>query len=176
LDPVAAAAGLEQLSLIPDGTRAYVTCGDDDARAVSGRLPRLDGVRALFLSGKDAQVLADTGTVQDAADRLAEAVGTVILTLDAPHVLCFVDGRRLDLPELDLGPVVDPTGDRDLLCAAFAWAELRGTGVEDAARWAHLYFRLAMRVPTATGGAATLEQLLEAGDELGLARPSELRA
>jgi len=30
-------------------------------------------------------------------------------------------------------------------------------------------------VPTATGGAATLEQLLEVGDELGLARPSKLR-
>jgi ribokinase len=175
LAPVAAAAGLEQLPLIPDGTRAYVTCGDDDARAVSGRLPPLGGVRALFLSGKDALVLTSTGTVDDAADRLAEAAGTVMLTLDAPRVLCVVDGRRVELPELDLGPVVDPTGDRDLLCAAFAWAELRGAGVEDAARWAHLYFRLAMRVPTATGGAATLEQLLEAGDELGLARPSELR-
>jgi ribokinase len=175
LSPVAVAGGLEQLPLIPDGTLAYVTCGDDDARAASGRLPRLSSVRALFLSGKDALVLTGTATVDDAARRLAEAVGTVMLTLDAPHVLAFVDGRRVELQDLDYGPVVDPTGDRDLLCAAFAWAELRGAGVEDAVRWAHLYSRLAMRVPTATGGAATMEQLLEAGDEVGLGRPSGLR-
>ncbi len=176
LSPRAAAAGLEQLPLVPDGARTYVTCGDDDARAVSGRLPAgLSSVRALFLSGKDALVLTGTATVEDAARRLAGAAGTVMLTLDAPHILAFVDGRRIELQDLDYGPVVDPTGDRDLLCAAFAWAELRGAGVEDAVRWAHLYTRLAMRVPTATGGAATMEQLLEAGDEVGLARPSGMR-
>jgi ribokinase len=175
LGPTAAAAGLEQLPLIPDGTRAYVTCGDDDARAVSGRLPAgLNSARALFLSGKDALVLTRTDTVDDALDRLAEATPTVMLTLDAPRVIALAGGRRVELPDLDLGPVVDPTGDRDLLCAAFAWAELRGAGVEDAVRWAQLYFRLAMRVPTATGGAARLEELLEAGDDLGLARPPEL--
>jgi hypothetical protein len=32
-----------------------------------------------------------------------------------------------------------------------------------------------MRVPTATAGAVSLERLLEAGDELGLARPPGLR-
>ena len=175
LNPRAVAGGVEQLPLIPEGTRAYITCGDDDARAVSGRLPRLSSVRALFLSGKDALALTATATVEDAARRLAEAAGTVMLTLDAPDVLAFVDGRPFELQDLDYGPVVDPTGDRDLLCAAFAWAELRGSGVEDAVRWAQLYCRLAMRVPTATGGAATLEQLLEAGDELGLTRPAGLR-
>ena len=175
LSPKAVAGGVEQLPLIPEGTRAYITCGDDDARAVSGRLPRLSSVRALFLSGKDALALTATATVEDAARRLAEAAGTVMLTLDAPDVLAFVEGRPFELQDLDYGPVVDPTGDRDLLCAAFAWAELRGSGVEDAVRWAQLYCRLAMRVPTATGGAATLEQLLEAGDELGLARPAGLR-
>jgi ribokinase len=176
LGPAAVAGGVEQLPLIPDGTPAYVTCGDDDARAASGRLPGLSSVRALFLSGKDALVLTGTTTVEDAAHRLAGAVGTVMLTLDAPGVAAYVDGRRVELQDLDYGPVVDPTGDRDLLCAAFAWAELRGAGVEDAVRWAHLYCRLAMRVPTATGGAATLEELLEAGDGLGLARPSGLDA
>ena len=175
LSPKAVAGGVEQLPLIPEGTRAYITCGDDDARAVSGRLPRLSSVRALFLSGKDALVLTGTATVEDAAHRLADAAGTVMLTLDAPDVLVIADGDRLELQSLDYGPVVDPTGDRDLLCAAFAWAELRGSGVEDAVRWAQLYCRLAMRVPTATGGAATLEQLLEAGDELGLTRPAGLR-
>jgi len=173
LSPVAAAAGLEQLPLIPEGTRAYITCGDDDARAAAGRLPAgLDAVRALFLSVKDALVLTGTSTADDAAGRLAEAAPTVMLTLDIPDVLAYCGGRRVELPELDFGAVVDPTGDRDLLCAAFAWAELRGADVEDAICWAHVYSRLAMSVPTATGGAATLERLLEEGDKLGVARPS----
>jgi sugar/nucleoside kinase (ribokinase family) len=177
LSPVAAAAGLEQMPLIPEGSRAYITCGDDDARAASGRLPAgLENVRALFLSVKDALVLTGTSTADDAAGRLAEAVQTVVLTLEVPDVLALIDGRRAELPELADGPVVDPTGDRDLLCAAFAWAELRGADVEDAVRWAHLYSRLAMNVPTATGGAVALDRLLEAGDELGLTRPSGVRA
>ncbi len=177
LSPLAVAAGLEQLALIPDGARGFITCGDDDARAASGRLPAgLENARALFLSGKDALVLTATSTVEDAAARLGEAVGTVILTLDGAHILATVDGRRVELPDPDMASVVDPTGDRDLLCAAFAWAELRGASVEDAVRWACLYCRLAMTVPTATGGAATQDQLLEAGDALGLARPAAVGA
>ncbi len=177
LDPVAAAGGLEQLSLIPEGTRAYITCGDDDARAATGRLPAgLGNVRALFLNAKDALVLTGASTAEDACARLAETVGTVVLNLDVPDVLALVDGRRVDLLDIDHGPVVDPTGDRDLMCAAFAWAELRGAGVEDAVRWAQLYSRLAMSVPTATGGAATAEQLIEAGAALGLERPAGVSA
>jgi ribokinase len=177
LSPVAVAGGLMQLSLIPDGARAYITCGDDDARAVAGRLPPgLNNVRALFLGAKDALVLTGTSTVEDAVARLAEAVSTVVLTLDVPDVLALVDGHRVELPELDSVPVVDPTGDRDLLCAAFAWAELRGADVEDAIAWAQLYSRLAMTVPTATGGALTEEQLLAEGTDRGLVPPSGVRA
>ena len=32
----------------------------------------------------------------------------------------------VEVPDFEPGPVVDTTGDRDLLCAAFAWADLRG--------------------------------------------------
>ena len=175
LEPRAVAAGLEQLTLIPESARAYLTCGDDDARAGAGRVPAgLGGVRALFLTAKDALVLTGTRTVDDAAARLSGAVGTVVLSLDAPAMLAIVDGRRIETPEPDLGPVVDPTGDRDLLCAAFAWAELAGADAECAVAWATLHARLAMRVPTATAGAVSLERLLEAGDELGLARPPRL--
>ena len=39
LEPRAVAAGLEQVTLIPAGARAYITCGDDDARAGAGRVP-----------------------------------------------------------------------------------------------------------------------------------------
>jgi len=172
LEPQAVAAGLEQLTLIPESARAYITCGDDDARASAGRVPALGSIRALFLSGKDALVLTRTNTVDDAAAQLSGAAGTVILSLDAPGMLAIVDGRRIELPEPDPGPVVDPTGDRDLMCAAYAWADLRGASVEDALAWAWLYTRLAMTVPTATGGALKEEQLLEEGAARGLVAPA----
>jgi len=37
---------------------------------------------------------------------------------------------------------------------------------------AHLYSRLAMGVPTATGGAVSEERLLDEGAKCGLSRPS----
>src|SRR3954467_4447537 len=40
LSPRGVAATLEQIDLLPEGTCAFVTCGDDDARAFAGRLPR----------------------------------------------------------------------------------------------------------------------------------------
>jgi hypothetical protein len=49
---------------------------------------------------------------------------------------------------------------------------MRGAGVEDALAWAWLYTRLAMTVPTATGGALTEARLLEEGTSRGLVAPS----
>ena len=83
-------------------------------------------------------------------------------------------GQRIELPDFDVGPVVDTTGDRDLLCAAYAWADLRGAEAGDRLSWAHLYSQLAMGVPTATGGAVTEARLLEEGAKHGLDRPRAL--
>jgi ribokinase len=177
LDPVAVACNVEQLDIVPEGARAYLTCGDDDARAFSGRPPaRLGSARALFLSPSDAQVLTGTDGAQAAAERLAEAVPVLGITLGARGVLAFAGGRRVEVPDFEAGAVVDPTGDRDLMCAAYAWADLRGAEVEDALAWAQLYSRLAMCVPTATGGALTEERLLEEGTARGLVPPSGVTA
>ena len=100
----------------------------------------------------------------------------MVVTLGARGILAISGGRRIDVPDFDAGPVVDPTGDRDLLCAAFAWADLRGADIEQSIFWAQLYSRLAMTVPTATGGALTQEQLLAEGVERGLVPPSGVRA
>ena len=89
-------------------------------------------------------MLTQTETAEDAAAKLAGAIDLVVLVLDAPEVLAVADGRRVEVPDFDAGAIVDPTGDRDLLCAAYAWARLRGAGVEDGAAWAQLYSRLAM--------------------------------
>ena len=81
----------------------------------------------------------------------------------------------MEVPDFCPDEVVDTTGDRDLMCAAYAWADLRGAQADERISWAQLYSQLAMGVPTATGGAVTEERLLEEGATRGLARPSRAR-
>ena len=90
-------------------------------------------------------------------------------------MVAIAGGEAVEVPDFCSGPVVDTTGDRDLLCAAFAWADLRGAQPHERIAWAQLYSQLAMGVPTATGGAVTEERLLEEGAKHGLARPSRAR-
>jgi ribokinase len=173
LTPVAIAANLDQLDLLPNGTRSYLTCGDDDARAFSRQLPpKPVGARALFLNAPDALVLTNTESPEAAAEMLGEWVQSVVITLGADRALAVTGGHRVEIPDFDTGAVVDTTGDRDLLCAAYAWADLRGADADERLSWAQLYSRLAMGVPTATGGAVTEERLLEEGAKRGLSRPS----
>ena len=95
-----------------------------------------------------------------------------MITLGAERAIAVTGGHRVEIPDFDTGPVVDTTGDRDLLCAAYAWADLRGADADERLSWAQLYSRLAMGVPTATGGAVSEERLLEEGAKRGLSRPS----
>ena len=177
LTPVAVAGNLDQLDLVPNGVRAYLTCGDDDARAYSRQMPpRCVGARAMFLNAPDALVLTNTDSPEAAAERLVDWVSTVVVTVDAHRIVAITDGRPVEVPDYCEGSVVDTTGDRDLLCAAYAWADLRGAQPDERINWAQLYSQLAMGVPTATGGAVTEERLLEAGAGHGLARPSRARA
>jgi ribokinase len=58
LEPRAVALSLDQLYCVPEGSAAYVTCGDDDARAFARRPPaQLAGARALFVSKREALTL-----------------------------------------------------------------------------------------------------------------------
>ena len=81
----------------------------------------------------------------------------------AHGTLTMLGGSRVDAPDFETGPAVDTTGDRDLICAAYAWADLRGADAASSVAWACLYSQLAMTVPTATGGAVTEERLLQEG-------------
>lgn len=176
LEPVALAANLDQLDLIPDGAHAYLTCGDDDARAFARRPPSgLAGVRAIFVTEPHALLLTGADSVQAAAERLGEWIETVVITLGARGSLAVTGGRAVEVPDFDTGTPVDTTGGRDLLCAAYAWADLRGAADDERIAWAQLYSQLAMTVPTATGGAVTESRLLEEGRTRGLTPPSGSR-
>ena len=168
------AANLEQIHLVPEGTRLYLTCGNDDARAYAGRPPSALGrCCALFVDAHDALLLAGAAQLDDAVDALAGTVGTVIVTQGARPSLAVIEGQRLESTDLATGPAVDTTGDVDLLCAAYAWAELRGAEPVARVQWAQLYAALAMTVPTGTGGAVTEERLLDEGVKRGLAPPPQ---
>ena len=71
-EPRAVGVNLELLELAPSGPHAYVTCGDDDARAFARRIPpRLAGARALFVNGREACVLTGADKPEEAARELA---------------------------------------------------------------------------------------------------------
>jgi sugar/nucleoside kinase (ribokinase family) len=172
----AVACNLEQLHLVPEGARVLLTCGEDDARAFAGRLPAgIDRTTALFLDAHDAQVLTGTDTLGAAVDALATRIPTIVVTRGSQPAAAILQGERLETATFDIGPAVDTTGDRDLLCAAYAWADVRGADPLSRVRWAQLYAALAVTVPTATGGAVTDERLLEEGVRRGLEPPPQAR-
>ena len=173
LEPLALAANLDQLDLLSGGNHAYLTCGDDDARAFANRPPRgLAGARAMFVTEPHALQLTGASSVQAAARLLGEWVETVVITLGARGALAMMGGEPIEVPQFDTGRPVDITGARDLLCAAYAWADLRGAAPEERVAWAQLYSQLAMTVPTATGGAVTQERLVQEGQARGLTPPA----
>jgi sugar/nucleoside kinase (ribokinase family) len=170
----AVAANLEQLHIVPDGARVYLTCGDDDARAFAGRIPAaIRRAEVLFLDRADALVLTGKDALDDAVAALGETLQNVIVALGPHGTLAISQGERIETPGYGTGPAVDTTGDRDLLCAAYAWADLRGADPRACIAWAQLYAELAMSVPTATGGAVTQERLLEEGVTRGLVPPPQ---
>jgi sugar/nucleoside kinase (ribokinase family) len=172
LAPRAVIADLDQLDLLPAGARGYISCGDDGARAFAGRLPQgLDRVRALLVNEREALLLTGARSAEEAAERLAESVETVVVTLGPNGALAAVEGRLVRAGGFDVGPVVDTTGAGDLLAAAWAWAEGTPLDPEARLRWAVLYAALSVTVPTGAAGAVALERLMEEGTRRGLPAP-----
>jgi ribokinase len=172
LEPRALVAGLDQLDLAPPGTWVYATWGDRDARVHGERLLRAaPPPRALLVNEREAKALTGTREVHAAAERLATEAETVIVTLGADGARAVVDGRPLDAPGVNVGAAVDTTGAGDLFAAAYAWADLRGAGVEERLRWAVLAAALSVTEPTGAAGAVTKRTLLEEGAGRGLPAP-----
>ncbi len=167
--PRAVVAAVDQHDLVPAGARLYVSCGDDDARAFAGGLPQPLSARALFVNRREALVLAGAASADEAARRLADTgAELVVITLGADGAVAMIDGQLAELPGFDAGTPVDTTGAGDLLCAAFAWAELEGAPPEVALRWAVLYATLSVTVPTGAAGAVTRDRLVREASSRGL--------
>ena len=102
LQPRAVALSLDQLYAVPDGAAAYVTVGDDDARAYAGRPPALLGrACVLFVNFREALGLTGLQSVESAAERLGETVETVVVTLGAEGAIAINGGERYVAPVLD---------------------------------------------------------------------------
>jgi ribokinase len=172
LDPRAVALNIDLLYVAPEGADAYVSCGDDDARAFAGRPPaQLAQARTLFVSQGEALGLTGAGDADEAARRLGELVPSVIVTLGSEGAIGVIEGERVSAPAHDVGAAVDATGAGDLLVAAYIWGDQLGAAPEERLRWAVIYSALSITKPTAVGGAVTLEQLLEEGARVGLTPP-----
>ena len=170
--PRAVAASLDQVDILPADSLAYVTCGDDDARAYVGRPPAaLAGARALFVNEREALGLTNAATVEDAAGKLSELAETVVVTLAAEGAIAASGGEIVAAAAERVEHPIDTTGAGDLLVAAYIWADLRGATPVDRLRWAVLYASLAVTRPTGIGGALTEAELTDAGTARGLAAP-----
>lgn len=170
VEPRAVVAALDQHDLAPPGARLYVSSGDADARAYAGGgLPDPLAARALFVNRREALVLTGAATAGDAAGRLSgSGAELVVVTLGAEGVVAVIDGELAEVPGFEAAEPVDTTGAGDLLCAAFAWAELEGAAPEAALRWAVLYATLSVSVPTGAAGAVSRDRLAREASSRGL--------
>jgi sugar/nucleoside kinase (ribokinase family) len=167
--PRALAATLEQIDLLPSGPKAFVTCGDDDARAFAGRLPHAQArPRALIVNRREATLLTGEHDPAAAAAKLATVAATAVVTLGPDGAVASVDGRALAVDGVRAEPVLDTTGAGDLFATAFAWADLHGATPDVSLRWANLYAGLSVTAHTGTGGALPRERLLAEGAGRGL--------
>jgi ribokinase len=172
LAPRAVVTGLSQLDVVPAGARAYVSVGDDDARAFAGRLPgQASRAAGLQIDEREALVLTGAGTPAEAAEMLGARVPAVVVSRHPRGATAVVHGEHIDVPGYDVGHAVDSTGSGDLFVAAWAWGDAFGMPVADTLRWAELYSALSVRVPTGAAGATPLGELIEEGVRRGLPAP-----
>src|SRR6185503_2902277 len=107
LAPRAVITGLSQLDVVPAGARAYVSVGDDDARAFAGRLPgAASRATGLQIDEREALVLTGAGTAEEAARMIGARVPAVVVSLGHNGLVAVVDGELHSVPGFDIGHAV----------------------------------------------------------------------
>ena len=177
LQPRAVALSLDQLYAVPEGASAYVTVGDDDARAYAGRPPALLGrACVLFVNYREALGLTGLQSIESAAERLGETVDTVVVTLGPDGAIAINSGERYVAPVPDPVEPVDTTGAGDLLAAAYIWADLNGATPQAALSGQCCTRAAPSRRPRASAERSRAEALLAAGDARGMVAPPGVSA
>ena len=146
LSPRAVAATLEQIDVVPTGVCAYLTCGDDDARAFAGRLPRsANRPRALIVNRREAGILTGESTPEEAAEKLGTVADTAVVTL-GPDGLRRRRRRagRSRSPASTLRRCSTPPGRATCSPPRSLWGDLLGVDAEVALGWANLYAGLSV--------------------------------
>jgi sugar/nucleoside kinase (ribokinase family) len=159
---------VDQVIRAPRGTRVYAVTSHADVWAVArGASFRLDASHAVLANEAEALALTGAPNAEAAASVLSESAETAVVTLGPLGALAVSHGHlvRVPAPPAD---VRDATGAGDLFVAAYIWADLAGFDLADRLRWATLYASRSLCTLTAFAGAATLAELTEAGQPLGL--------
>ena len=118
----------------------YAVVGDPEVAMLTGRLPStLEHLRALVLNEREAVEVTGRSDVRSAARHLADLGTTVVVTRGAHGAIAVEpDGRVVEVPAR-VAHVSDATGAGDLFMAAFVWADLAGTALEDRLQQATSY-------------------------------------
>ena len=171
LAPRALVVLVDQVIRAPRDTRVYAVTSHADVRAVArGASFQLDGSHAVLANEAEALALTGASNAEAAATVLGESAETAVVTLGPRGALAVSHGKLVCVPAPP-AEVRDATGAGDLFVAAYIWADLAGFDLTDRLRWATLYASRSLCTLTAFAGAATLAELTEAGQPLGLKPP-----
>jgi ribokinase len=160
---------LGRLPLRPPEARTYAITGQAEAVRFAASVP--DGLRdaeAFIANHDEVRILTGEGDPERGVRRLADLVGTAVVTLGAEGAI-GVAGREIARAAGPPVEAVDVTGGGDLFVGAYVWADLCGLPLPERLSWAVLYASLSVRTITPLAGALRLPQLLEEGRRAGLA-------
>jgi ribokinase len=168
LQPRALVVLVDQVIRAPRDTRVYAVTSHADVRAVArGASFRLEGSHAVLANEAEALALTGATNAEAAASALSQSAETAVVTLGPLGALAASHGDLVRVPAPPT-EVRDATGAGDLFVAAYVWADLAGFDLTDCLRWATLYASRSLCTLTAFAGAATLGELIGAGQPLGL--------
>jgi sugar/nucleoside kinase (ribokinase family) len=160
-----------RLPLAPRGATTYVVTGGLELNHIDAdTVERFAVARAVIVNAAEVTSITGCQTPEDGARALAGNVSTAVVTMGADGAVAATKEQtaRAPAPRVD---VVDATGAGDLFVAAYVWADLRGSSLEDRLAWACLYAGLSVRARTALAGAVSLPELLSEGEARGLKAP-----